>query len=267
MGSNKTRPTVDEIYALLKRTSLPTVLVEGKDDIIFYRSVEHELRKFDVDMLPAGNKNSVLQLREKIKKDPVTAPVMFIVDKDLWVHSSVLMPTDLDDLITTNGYSIENDLFADGELELLLTPAEEVKFRDELTKFVRWYAVSVSRHLRSETSGFRNHPQEILDNADLYSKDLFLKEGEVYPDMLFQEIYSNYSHFLRGKSLFALLLRQLSATKRDVKFGGKQLMAFGASRRGANFERILLAVKMALEKNLDVSIEFRSDCLSSSDGY
>lgn len=69
MNAKKTRPTVNEIYELLKRSSLPTVLVEGKDDIIFYRGIEFELSCFNIDMLPAGNKSSVSEFKSKIEKN------------------------------------------------------------------------------------------------------------------------------------------------------------------------------------------------------
>ncbi|VVE49198.1 hypothetical protein PCO31111_04619 [Pandoraea communis] len=252
MTSEKARPTVDEIYELLKRTSLPTVLVEGKDDIIFYRSVENELRDLDVDMLPAGNKDSVLEIRQRIMKDPISAPIVFIVDKDLWVYPVAVRPDDLDDLITTTGYSIENDLFVDGELENLLSQEEVKSFKVELHKFLRWYALSINRNINGCPSSFRTHAGKVLDDADFYNAEIALHNGEVYPEELFTHIHSNYGILLRGKSLFALLLRQLSGKKREVKFGGKQLMAIGASRKGAHFQKIKTSVRESLEKALDL---------------
>ena len=34
---------INELFATLKNSSIPTVLVEGNDDMIFYRRVEEEL--------------------------------------------------------------------------------------------------------------------------------------------------------------------------------------------------------------------------------
>ncbi len=248
MGSEKPRPTVDEIYALLKKTELPTVLVEGKDDIIFYRAIENELGKLEVDMLPAGNKQAVLALREKIKAHPIAMPIVFIVDKDLWVHSEVTYPNDIEDVITTSGYSIENDLFRDGELEILMTPDERKIFKEELIKFSRWYALALSRNFKGIESSFRTNPGKVLDDSSFYDQEIALHKDEDYPEPIFTQITAEYQHYLRGKSLFSLLLRQLAASKRDVKFGSKQLMWIGASRKGANFERIKLAVATALGK-------------------
>lgn len=252
MSSEKARPTVEEIYELLKRTSLPTVLVEGKDDIIFYRSVENELRDLDVDMLPAGNKDAVLEIRKRIKQDPISAPIVFVVDNDLWVYPIAIQPENLDDLITTTGYSIENDLFVDGELENLLSPEEMTDFKVELNHFLRWYALSINRNINGMASSFRTHAGKVLEDEDFYKAEMALQDGEIYPEDLFTKIQSNYGCLLRGKSLFALLLRQLSGKKRHVKFGGKQLMAIGASRKGFHFQKIQASVRKSLEQALDI---------------
>ncbi|WP_084545523.1 DUF4435 domain-containing protein [Cupriavidus malaysiensis] len=250
MSSEKARPTVDEIYEILRRTSLPTVLVEGKDDIIFYRSVEHELRDLDVDMFPAGNKDAVLELRRRIKENPISAPVVFVVDNDLWVYSIAGRPSGIEDLITTTGYSIENDLFIDGDLESFLRPDEVSGFKSELKLFLRWYALSINRNINGLPSSFRTHAGKVLDDKAFYEAEMTLQEGEVYPEALLEEIQSNYGTLLRGKSLFALLLRQLSGKKRDVKFGGKQLMEIGASRKGSHFRRIQISVRKSVEQAL-----------------
>lgn len=246
--NGKIRLTVEEMYATLKNSDLPTVFVEGKDDIIFYRAVEKDIGNFSIDMFPAGNKDAVLSLRERVKTDSVEVPTVFIVDKDLWAYPECMVPNGLDDLVTTNGYSIENDLFIDGDLEFLMDDDEIQEFKREISKFSWWYALSVSRNLRGVESPFRAHPQKVLDDPDFYETNTELSDGEVYPDELFNRITSNYASLLRGKSLFALVLRQLSAKRREVKFSGKQLMEIGAKRKGSNFKRIQNAVKAALEQ-------------------
>ena len=248
MSGEKARPTVEELFETLKRTSLPTVLVEGIDDIIFYRKVEEDLKEFDVDMLPAGNKGAVLDLHKKLMENPVSAPMIFIVDNDLWVHAPPEDIQDLQRLVLTTGYSVENDLFIDGELENLLTEGELSKFKKELYDFTRWYALAVHRHLNGEPSTFRTHPNHILDDQTTYTEQTTLKEGEIYPLDLFNEIFKSYGKLLRGKSLFALLIRELSAKKRNPKFGSKQLMAIGAARKGDNFKRIKSEIKQHLEQ-------------------
>lgn len=248
MSASKPLPTTEELYALLKRSSLPTVLVEGKDDIIFYRKVEQELRDFNVDMLPAGNKGAVLELCKKISEKPVPSPTVFVVDNDLWVHGYAKPDVKYDHVITTFGYSIENDLYMDGNLESLLNVDELKKFHEDLEKFTRWYALAVDRNMRGVISTFRTHPGKILDDEEYFSSEISLSEGEAYPDELLKTIRENYSNILRGKSLFALLMRELSSKKRDVKFSVKQLMEFGASRKGPNYQRMSATIREGLKQ-------------------
>lgn len=247
MKDDKRRPTPDELYELLKRSSLPTVLVEGKNDIIFYRKVEEELQELGVDMLPAGNKDAVLEVRRRIREDPISAPIVFVVDKDLWVHSEAPEVPDISDVITTEGYSVENDLFIDGELTALLSADEKLAFETELRKFLRWYALAVHRTLNGNSSAFRTHPGKILDDALHYAECLKLESNEAYPERFLDFLLENYPKLLRGKSLFALLHRQLSRKKRKTKFGESQLMEIGAARMGPNFQRIKQLVSARIQ--------------------
>ncbi|MGS1117732.1 DUF4435 domain-containing protein [Castellaniella sp. UC4442_H9] len=247
MASEKPRPTVDELFELLKRSGLPTILVEGKDDIIFYRNVEQGLSKLGLDVLPAGNKDAVLKLLYKLHEQHVKNPIIFIVDNDLWVHSG----KDVNDarLITTEGYSVENDIFSDGDLCALLNERELVTFQAELQRFIRWYALAVSRQLRGIPCEFRTHPKKVLESPEFCEQQLKLFDGETYPADLYNEITSNYQRLLRGKSLFGLLLRQLSGAHRKTKFGVHQLMEFGASRKGEKYDRICTLVREAFSKS------------------
>ena len=250
MSEDKARPTVDELYELLKRTSLPTVLVEGKDDIIFYRKIEEDLSEFGVDMLPAGNKGAVLDLYKKLSSEASPLPIIYVVDNDLWVHGFVDAEEKPDEVITTKGYSIENDLYSDGELESLCSGVELAKFRGELDRFLYWYALAVSRKLHDRDSAFRTHPGKILDDVEFYDSETALIDNENYPDHLLAELKANYSSLLRGKSLFALLVRELSSKQRVTKFSVKQLMEIGASRRGENYQRLSSNIRSALADGL-----------------
>lgn len=246
------QPTVDEIFALLKKSSLPTVLVEGKDDIIFYRNIEDELQQYNIDILPAGNKAAVLDLRNKLNQAdyPVDIPLTFVVDQDLWVHATPECCECPEDVITTDGYSIENDLFIDGELESLLTLDEKYKYHSDLERFIKWYALSVWRSMHGQNTPFRTNPFQILNNPALYAEQTALTNGESYPQDFYETIHSSYLRLLRGKSLISILLLQLTAPKRKVKFSSKQLIMIGAARKGKNFQRICGLIETALGNTL-----------------
>ncbi|MBQ0398657.1 DUF4435 domain-containing protein [Providencia rettgeri] len=236
MSSSKVKPTIDELFALLKNTSIPTVLVEGKDDIILYRRIEDDLDDIGIDMLPAGNKDAVLELRRRINSDPILAPVAFVVDKDLWVHFGG--NEELPDVITTEGYSIENDIFIDGELLNLMDRNEIESFHAELYKFIHWYALAVTRSRNGGSQSYRESPHKVLDDSVFYDEATQLAEYEAYPQEFFNSIYNHYGSHLRGKSLFAMLVRQLSNSERRTKFSVHQLMEIGASRKGERYNKI-----------------------------
>ena len=247
MADNRPRATVDELYELLKRTMLPTILVEGKDDIVFYRKIEEALSEFHVDVLPVGNKQSVLELMDRLDQQSGTPAFVYVVDKDLWVHN---FPEDMKSnlkLVTTDGYSIENDLFVDGSLEDLLHHDEVDDFHSEVKRFCRWYALAVHRTLSGDGGPFRTHPGKVLDDTEFYVAETALKEGEEEATALYELIEANYGTLLRGKSLISILHRQLCKDGRDVKFSGKQLMAFGGSRKGPKFDRLKDLISKALQ--------------------
>lgn len=241
---SKNNFTKEELLETIKRSSLPTVLVEGDDDIIFYRRIEQEFGNFKISILPAGGKQAVLWLKNKLDENPVDIQVAYIVDQDDWVNFGI--PDDISDVITTCGYSVENDLYTDGNLEELLLDNEINIFKNELEKFVFWYALALFRHKQNSNnncslSEYKKHPNEILDND--YNKQISLYEGEVYPEEFRQNIEDNYKLKLRGKSLISLLMRRLSHNARIPKYSRTQLMDMAASRKGENYIRLVGILK------------------------
>lgn len=253
MGADKARLTVDELFETLKRTALPTVLVEGKDDIIFYRRIEEDLKHYGVDMLPAGNKAMVLELCDRLGEIKLSAPIIFVVDKDLWVH---LSESDLplpNKVITTSGYSIENDAFNDGELGALLDAKESSAFTADLNKFLFWYALALSRHFAGEDYPFRTHPGKVLDDDEFYISEATLRTGEVYPEALLAELVERYTDLLRGKSLFGIFQRQISAPRRPIKFSTKHLIEIGVARKGGNFNLLRDKIEGLLSREFEAA--------------
>lgn len=244
MDESKIDIEIDELFGTLKNSSLPTVLVEGKDDMIFYRRVEEELCDLGVDILAAGNKDKVLKLREKLISEKLPIPIAFVVDKDLWINYGV--PSEYQqEIITTNGYSIENDMFVDGDLLSLLTKSELDRFKSDLELFIKWYALAVDRNVNNRKStcdekySFRHHPNKLLNDNSFYEEECILIENETYPTELYNSILDEYEIKLRGKSLLGLLLRYLSEKNRKTKFSVYQLLELGAARKGNNFQNLV----------------------------
>ncbi len=57
--------TIDEIISTLNHSDLPTVLVEGSDDIFVYRNIESKIGSRQINFLPCGGRNTLLKIFER----------------------------------------------------------------------------------------------------------------------------------------------------------------------------------------------------------
>ena len=102
------------LVGMLHNSQLPTVIVEGKDDHQIYQWVERCAGSQKANVLPVGGKETLLAVYKR-RNEFAHLPVAFVADRDLWLFSGI--PPDYPDVIWTEGYSIENDLYADANLE------------------------------------------------------------------------------------------------------------------------------------------------------
>lgn len=230
-GSTRTEPTVDETIALLARTSLPTLICEGSDDLIVYRRIEDRLSHLGVSVLPVGGRLNVLEIFDRRGEIASRVQLGFIADKDTWVNSGVPAQYTHAELILTDGYSIENDVFRDGNLMNLLVGAELARFRRELDQFVEWYALALSRHLAGASFPIARHPEQVLDPAQRPAL-LALNRGEAYPAALKAALLADYQKLVRGKSLVALLIRNTNSRPGQPRHNDKGLLESVAARPG-----------------------------------
>lgn len=230
--------STDENIETLKRSGLPTIVTEGSDDYIFYRRLEETLKDVGVSLFPVGGKDIALNIFFR-RKEIGRNNVMFLIDKDLWVFSGVPRDVLHRKVITSDGYSIENDLFRDGELESLLLSAERSTFANELDCIICWYSFCVLKLLRWENATIRTHPNQVLDKTGNLSQSYLASIGYTSPpQQIYDDVKGNYVMLLRGKTLLQLLARQLCKPGRQVKYGYHQLMEMGAARKGTNYSRI-----------------------------
>jgi hypothetical protein len=229
--------SIEEIISLLKKTSLPTVVIEGNDDMVVYRSLEERLAHLGVSMLPVGGRQKVLKIFERMSEISGSIKLAFIADKDVWVTVGVPPEYVNDHLVFTEGYSIENDVFVDGELWRLLNRDEFSRFEIEVRDFVEWYALALSRFLRDNGEQISRHPDYVL-NPQERPRLLALRAGEAYPDAMRDSIFALYKYQLRGKSLLNLLVRNTNRGGGPHHTDGS-LLASVAIRPGANLNRIM----------------------------
>jgi hypothetical protein len=215
--------TVDEIVNTLKRSSLTTVLVEGREDVIIYRWLEDEIGIAKANFLPCGGRNKLLEVYERRAEFPDITTV-FVADKDTYVY--VNPPDGYEEIIWTNGYSIENDLYYGRRIETLMGAEENVTFLKSLNSFIEYYAFEVTKLIEGEEFSLRNHPQNIICEIENEVKQEFLEEVNFVKatDEIERNIRENYDVLIRGKSLFGLLTRILSNKTRPIKHSKLSLL-------------------------------------------
>ena len=230
--------TPAEFVQTLKHSSLPTIVTEGADDYSLFRRVEEKFSRLGVSLMPVGGKKTVLEIFKR--RDQFSQiKTAFIVDRDLWIFTEV--PEEYRDaaIILTDGYSIENDLYRDGDMEALLLANERTAFLGELKELVKWYSFAVRRRLDGHDTEIDCHPRKVLSGAGQIDPVFAIQCGYDGPcPRLCEAIQENYSRVLRGKTLLSLLLNYLYNKGRAIKHSRKSLMETESVRGGAYMTRI-----------------------------
>lgn len=234
--------TMDEAIGTIKRSSLINIAIEGKDDVIVYRRLE-EIFQENISLLAMGGREQVLELFSR-KSEFEGSPVIYIVDKDLWVFDDIPEEYRNKKIITTNGYSIENDAYSDINPEKYLQDYEKSSFQGELEKFNKWYALTIKRINQGIHCSLSWHPNHILDSD--YQDFIKLNDGEDFPEDLFEKINSEYKKILRGKSLMGLIIRQFSKKGRTPSYHHHYFLEAAAVERKENIENIYQKVYEAI---------------------
>ncbi len=141
-------PNVENLVDALRLSNKPNIIVEGKDDEIIYGTLVERLGRFDVGFFSAGSKDTLLHLYEELSEyenagDFRHTPVTFIADRDMWLFRGI--PDQYDDIIWTEGYSIENDLYA--HVKLRDRVGNKVEYDQTIDAISMWFAYKVEEYL------------------------------------------------------------------------------------------------------------------------
>lgn len=211
--------TVDELVSALRRSRLPTIVVEGKEDMQIFRWMEDMLEVPEVDILGVGGRSNLLAVYDR-RNEFAHLPVAFIADQDKELFTQ--LPEGYEDIIWTQGYSIENDLYAGAEpsLENLMDPREANEHGKVLNTIVEWFAFEVEEFLEGRSPEFDHHCDEVVPRSQTEMDDGFRQRRGFHPpnSALQRQIRKAYQLQLRGKQLFQVLVRFLSASNRSPKY-------------------------------------------------
>lgn len=257
---SRNNPLTPEILIeTIKRSNLPTVLVEGTDDFDIYRNFENKIGVRKVDFIPCGGRNTILEIYKR-KSEFLSKKVMYIADKDTWIFNSI--PVEYLEIIFTSGYSIENDLFVDAEIFLsnLLTKNENLRLNTFISNVLNWFAFEVDKFLNNQAYDAKFSEITLLNTSvlDRTTNNLtveFLTNKNFIPpnNNTLNDLAQNYKVKFRGKFIFQLLelIFQLR-TKDEIKFHRKQLFnlcfveGIRDENKNTNINRLLNEIKRFL---------------------
>lgn len=208
--------TVEHLVGVLCRSHTPKIVVEGKTDIVIYRRLLGLVGIQQTILHAADNRDKLLQVYER-RKEFAHVPVAFIADRDMWLFSGI--PEGYADIIWTQGYSIENDLYVSAELESFLETHQYETHQQVLNAVCRWFAFEVEAFLKGDTAYVAEGFDEIVPRGKTELDDAFLKRRGFLPpqEERYQQIREAHGLQLRGKLLFQILLRFLNAVDRELR--------------------------------------------------
>lgn len=207
--------TVDEIIAALRHSSIPSIIVEGKSDVMIYRWILHDVGVSDAQLFPCTGRNNLLKVFSR-RNEFQDTPTLFIADKDTYVYNGI--PAEYSDVLFTEGYSIENDLYYGRSIDQLLNKVETNNYEKARKSFIRYYGCQLEKLRKNNPYDFGQSPHVILDSkyelvTDKVEYNFIEPVQETYEFLL-----ENYDLVVRGHSIFSLLQLFLSNSKRDVKY-------------------------------------------------
>ncbi len=217
---------VDEIVTILKGTNIPTVLVEGKDDINVFRLIEERVAYSakKIDFIPCGGKETLFNVYKR-KNEFSSKKVAFLADRDMNLFKD--KNTHFKEIIWTKGYCIENDIFAGSKCSLkLLNTKERSEFETTITEICRWFAFEVEKYLGDKEFNVRYSIYKICRGHPIRLCSKFLVEIEFRePDEeLLNDIIRDFKFKLRGKQIFQVLEKILTSKKRYSRFSKNNLI-------------------------------------------
>lgn len=240
------RLSENEMVAHLKRTRLPTILVEGSDESLVYRYLEDRINVENIEnanILICHGRNMLINVFKRREEFP-RAKVVFVADQDMWFFEGI--PKEYKNkIVFTEGYSLENDLYIQTFFEKLLDNSELESFQNLIKELSVWFAFEVDRYNKTGNFFCDVHINEICPKNVLSERFKQKIQFVDPPILLIQRISQDYTKALRGKNLFEALLRFLSYSKRPSKYSRDNLIELGTKNENP---RLTLLVNSILDK-------------------
>ena len=236
--------TPEELVQTLRRSSLPTILVEGRDDMTVYRWMEFCDSSDMMNIMPCFGRKSLLEVFER-RNEFNQISCAFVADRDMWLFTKA--PDEYDEVIFTKGYSIENDLL-DGSTTVisLFTQEERSEFDVLCDALAKWFAFEVEQYRRGECYFVDIHPNRLipLRSTELNMRALSHRSFREPNKSLIRSIRNNFHLKFRGKSLINLYTRFLSTRRRKSKYSYNNILEMSTKCDNNNhMKRLIRLIK------------------------
>ena len=244
-------PTVEEIINTIKRSNIPTILIEGPDDVYVYRYLKSGLNPTLVALQPCGGRTPLFTIYDR-RAEFQGKNVVFVADKDAYRFAPI--PSDKDEVIFTSGYCIENDIYEGSNIDNFLDK-EDIDNHEILKTIIgKWFSFEVEKFKCEERdavvlNGVGNHinnvsPIGLNEICPGFSQRVGYNEPS---EEIIDLVFSEYNLNVRGKQLFQMLSRFLSAKGRSSAFTEKNLIEMALKRGNNEFlDRLVTDINLSL---------------------
>lgn len=236
--NHKSLPTIEELINTLKRSNIPTILIEGPDDVFIYRWLKSKLDTSLIALLPCGGRTTLFSIYDR-RHEFSDRNVIYIADRDLYKFEPI--PSEREGIIFTSGYCIENDIYSGSQINAFIDDEDKENFRVLKDVVGKWFAFEVQKYLDSQEEGedvalrLKSHINVVCPKGQSSICPNFshkISYEDPRSDIL-SMITSDYELNIRGKQLFQMLSRYMSKKGRFSKFNEKNLIEI-ALKQGNN---------------------------------
>lgn len=246
--------TAKELIATLVKSSIPTVLVEGSDDMQVYRWIEDGVPR-GVDVMATGGRINLLEIYKERAK--IKVPIAFVADRDLWSFAEC--PAEYSEVIFTKGFSMENDVLDGSPIEQLFSAEEQDVLARCMKELSIWFAYEVEEYLAGKAYVINCFPGKILKGNPLaFDASAILPQVFRMPSAeMLKKVADDFRMKFRGKNLLALynFLFQMRPSGRPKYSKGALLEIATKILETETKKRLIALIKKSLDSTGLVRID------------
>lgn len=234
--------TPNEIISTIKHSNVPTICVEGVQDRAALRRLEDDIGGAGL-ILPCGGRGPLFEVWSK-REEFRGKSVAFLADKDLYVFSQP--PEDLNGIIFTTGYSMENDIVESERWKDLFSNNDRKEYNRALRLAMCYYW--------KEVTGFFD--KGIRPNWTSTFKLVSEEEFAPIPApssrcQIWRKIKRNPGKYLRGKNYLECVHYSLSYKSRAVKYSRDHVLEISCKPSiGTKYRSLVNKLKHELRKRV-----------------